>query len=826
MRVALAFAAMWAIGCEGPQGAPGEAGAPGANGEAGVPGLPGHDGDAGATGPTGPTGCAGLAAGQTPGLAVALTISPPQNGQFFTAGERAALSVRFTDTCGEALAPSSLGTANLYLAGPREGAATVTASKLLNCVTDRNAANHQHHFIDLRAPSFADPTQSNLSVAADGSLTFQLAAISDEAPGTYTVGVWAKGAGDQDQAMALADLQIGSATVENYASGPTASATCNDCHRTPGAAKVYMHHIHPSPPRFPVGNWSLDQFPIADCKLCHNLDGYSPNPLVRKVHGLHRGAEQLAPGVAHPDYGLAADTTLADYTDVAFPSMPGGDRDCAKCHADDRWSTSPSRLACGSCHDNVFFDTGTLNPPRQFGKPSTGSCAADADCAAFGVFASCDVPSGICQRKTHPIQTDDSQCSVCHTKDASGLAPIPTVHAIAARTATHGLQLTNLTLSGASGPNGTFLVGDTPVIKFGLVDKTGAAVIDLATDRTKSGTVIVAGPTDDRQRVYGPLTMSGLVYDAPSATYTYTLPSTFPANALAPYNTTLLGRANGPGTYTLWAYVNQSVTALGQSVRDAANGAVDFKFGADQPVQPRQVISTAACNSCHVDVQAHGGSRRDYAEGCSMCHTQFAMDRTIGSTGNACTSSATCQSFETCTDTNSDGKLDTCVMTSDPTPNQTIDFSQLVHDVHFARLREGYAEQSNTINPGKLTVIGFRNGVNDFSDVLFSEDIRSCAKCHSDAGGSCSASAPCGVGQSCIGGTCVNRAWVVPSGRVCLSCHDSADAYGHAALNTWQSPSGPVETCDVCHGESGQFSVESVHNITAPYVPPYAREPQ
>ena len=60
-------------------------------------------------------------------------------------------------------------------------------------------------------------------------------------------------------------------------------------------------------------------------------------------------------------------------------------------------------MACGTCHDNVFFDTGTLNPPRAFGKPTAGACTTDAQCGVFGDFATCDVPSGMCFRKTHPI---------------------------------------------------------------------------------------------------------------------------------------------------------------------------------------------------------------------------------------------------------------------------------------------------------------------------------------------------------------------------------------------------------------------------------------
>lgn len=76
-----------------------------------------------------------------------------------------------------------------------------------------------------------------------------------------------------------------------------------------------------------------------------------------------------------------------------------------------------------------------------------------------------------------------------------------------------------------------------------------------------------------------------------------------------------------------------------------------------------------------------------------------------------------------------------------------------------------------------------------------------------------------------MGGSCVNQAWMTPSTRVCTSCHDEDTVFGHAALNTWTDPSGAVvETCSTCHGADADFAVARVHQIAAPYVPPYQRE--
>jgi OmcA/MtrC family decaheme c-type cytochrome len=748
---------------------------------------------------------------------------------YFAPGEKPILTLRLTDRCGRAIQPGDLGTANLYVAGPRQGSATKTAIKLLNCITDRMAADHQHHAIFLSAPHYADPTQNNLSIAADGALAYQLAAITDEPPGTYTAGLWATSKDDKDQALPTVEFQIGTATREEYATGPSQTSSCYDCHLGPASGKSYQAHIAPG--YAPFGNYALDQAPIANCKLCHNNDGYSPNPTVRKAHSAHRGSKQTQAGMPHAEYGLGADSSLADYLDVTFPSMPGHDLDCDKCHKDDRWKTAPSRMACGTCHDNLYYDTGLLTPPIVLGQPSKMACVMDADCAVFGNSTGCNTTTGMCERRGHPAQADDSQCATCHSADNTGLSPIPAAHEIYARTRTRGLRIQGFAASGGSGANGAFNVGDTPTITFQLVDQTGAAVTDLATNKALSPSVVVAGPTDDRQRIYGPLSMKTTgTLSFNNGNYTYVFPAPIPAQAIAPYNTTqLFGRPNSSGTYTMWLWIVESLTVQGQSVRGVASFTEDFALGQSAPLLPRQVISAAACDACHVDTQAHGGSRAGDATTCSMCHTRGAVDRTAGSKGAPCTQTAQCgggaAGWETCQDTNNDGTPDTCLIANDPTPGQPIDFAVLIHDIHFARLRSGYAERNNLVNPGDLTVIGYMNSVNDFSDILFPQDVRNCTKCHEDNGAACSSSAPCGVGQACTGGKCVNRAWVAPSGRVCLSCHDSAAATGHVMLNTWSDASGPVETCDVCHAETAQFAVEKVHDIANPYVPPYGRLP-
>jgi len=831
--------------CSGPAGdaglpgAPGDPGNPGPTGEAGPPGETGPIGPGGDSGDPGETGCAAIAPGEPRGLTATLTAKAPTNGKFYDTAEKIVFDIAFTDKCGK-VKVADLGTANLYLAGPRLPLLTKTASKLLNAVTDRTVTDRQHHFINLIAPKYGDTTGGNLKVNADDTLTFTTAAISDEAAGTYVVSLWVKSKDEKEQFFPLKDLQIKTETAETFTTGAGDKSSCNDCHKGPMSGKSYMAHIVPG--FSPLGNWALDDGAVAGCKSCHNNDGYSENPIVRKVHGVHRGEHLMAPGVAHPDYGMPKDDTLKEFTNVGFPSMPDMEKDCTKCHQDDAWKSKPSRLACGGCHDNVFWDTGTLSPPREFGKPSTGACTADAQCFGFGTFATCNLSTGTCQRKTHPKLTDDKACSGCHTADDTSDFAIPKKHDVFVRTKIRGLKITDATITGGTGTGGVFKVGDVPTIKFKLADKAGTAVIDLKTNGALSGTAILSGPTEDPQRVIASQTMKTvgtLTYDSTTGFYTYVYASGIPAVSLSPLNTLTPGHTNPNGTYSVWMYVNETVCADGiaptgtpvackagvASGRDAANALLSFKFGADTPIRPRQVITSAACNSCHVDLQLHGGSRHG-GENCFVCHSKGAEDRryvtdgTAGATGIACTVDTDCPGFakgwEACLGTTTKR----CTMTADPTPGTMIDFPPMIHNIHSARLRAGYVEKSNLVNPGKLTIIGFNNGVNDFSEMLLPMDLRNCTKCHADTATTCTTNNDCGIGQSCTAGKCANTSWTNPSGRACLSCHDRDATFAHVALNTYTDTTGAkVEACAVCHGTKSEWGVAKMHDLSGIKLP-------
>src|SRR3972149_1190834 len=221
----------------------------------------------------------------------------------------------------------------------------VTASKLFNAVTD--LSQPPHHYIDLS-------TAPNVQV--DGStLRYVLQGVSSEEAGTYTATVWAvrKGTPAVDQMFALADFQLGTATVEKQI---VEKESCAKCHQGASNGQFYFAHVDPSASN-PYGNPAIDSIPVQTCNACHNNDGYAayagneldptgpttvrtPDSIVRRVHGVHVGEELQNPFNNDPKTG-----NFRDYLHVIFPANA---KNCTACHVDNRWKTMPTRQACGS----------------------------------------------------------------------------------------------------------------------------------------------------------------------------------------------------------------------------------------------------------------------------------------------------------------------------------------------------------------------------------------------------------------------------------------------------------------------------------------------
>ncbi len=167
----------------------------------------------------------------------------------------------------------------------------------------------------------------------------------------------------------------------------------------------------------------------------------------------------------------------------------------------------------------------------------------------------------------------------------------------------------------------------------------------------------------------------------------------------------------------------------------------------------RDVTRTADCNSCHDPLAIHGGFRRD-VDLCVMCHYPDVID---------------------------------------PDTGNTVDMSVMVHKIH--RGADLPSVQAGT----PYQIIGFRQSVHDYSEVIFPQDIRNCDSCHGPD-----------ATQS--------MAYILrPTRSSCGSCHD--DINFATGENHVGGPAMSDNFCANCHFPEGEFEFDSsvigAHTIPA-----------
>ncbi|MDX1404092.1 MAG: OmcA/MtrC family decaheme c-type cytochrome [Woeseiaceae bacterium] len=110
----------------------------------------------------------------------------------------------------------------------------------------------------------------------------------------------------------------------------------------------------------------------------------------------------------------------------------------------------------------------------------------------------------------------------------------------------------------------------------------------------------------------------------------------------------------------------------------ADNAPFDFLPTGGTPLFTRLIVDSDTCNACHDNLELHGEARFD-VEYCVQCHNPYSID---GDTGNS------------------------------------VDMKILIHNIHAGR--DGYQ------------IIGFGGTLHDYSDVVWSQDLRNCTTCHEE----------------------------------------------------------------------------------------------
>jgi hypothetical protein len=412
---------------------------------------------------------------------------------------------------------------------------------------------------------------------------------------------------------------------------------------------------------------------------------------------------------------------------------------------------------CTACHVDDRWKT----------QPTRAACGSCHDDAWFGPLES--MPSGMKGHEGGP-RTTDAYCWVCHPSDGYSdfSFGISEVHEVWKPKFKNGVNL-----SMTPPANGRYYVnGEAPQVTIRVTDLTTGLQINPTNIveplvRTNPqpkewtrGNLFVSGPRADTEPV---LTTAALVLN----TTAYYANNDFrvrlnPANEDPRVTRTpdsiiyQLSTINNlpPGTYTVFAEVAPNVAPGGWAY-------INFQMGTSTN-EPNVATS---CIDCHQDTRMHETTMglTFTPDVCKSCHDN--RRQIIGQVG----------------------------WTNKNFGFGAAPLSRRVHGVHFGK----YLNKPGEVHPP-----------DNYSEVIFPQDVRNCTKCHSQS-----------------------SSWTEKPSRVaCLACHDSDLSGAHGTMMTLDlTPLDPfsgdeVETCIICHGKTSTSTPSAVHSISNPYVPPYPRE--
>jgi len=340
-------------------------------------------------------------------------------------------------------------------------------------------------------------------------------------------------------------------------------------------------------------------------------------------------------------------------------------------------------------------------------------------------------------------QISDNLCATCHIPqgELEFDASIKGAHTIANFSA----QLPGTTFQILRVDN--CLKGQKPRVTFTVKDKKGS-VIDVS--KMASGSLLLAGPTTDYKQYWSEDFRSKAVCSGDQWVYDFT--QAIPTDAAGSYAVALQGYNN--------ITINPN-TRQAASVRDPGYNAISYFSVDNSKIAPRrQVVSQQACTSCHNFLYFHGGSRQN-VEFCLLCHNPVTTDSSQ--------------------------------RTAATLPAESINFKTMIHKIHTGAELET-----------DFTVMGRSQSVNNYNEVGYPGDRRSCAKCH--VSNSYQIPLPKGVIAQVAPRDWINP--LLPITGACLSCHTSQAAAAHAATMTSDKLG---EACAACHGVNNEFSIDKVH---------------
>jgi OmcA/MtrC family decaheme c-type cytochrome len=191
-------------------------------------------------------------------------------------------------------------------------------------------------------------------------------------------------------------------------------------------------------------------------------------------------------------------------------------------------------------------------------------------------------------------------------------------------------------------------------------------------------------------------------------------------------------------THSIGIYGSRNLTAYSLTT-NYASAVYNFVPNGAPVTKVRDVVETASCNTCHDQLSAHGGSRRE-VQLCVMCHTP---------------------------------------QTTDPNTGNTVDFKVFIHKLHMG-------SSLPSVVAGKPYQIISTFGTSDYSTVVYPAMVQRCTTCHSQTSGATQATAY----------------MTNPTAAACGSCHDDVNlATGVNHPGGPQPNDAQCSTCHIPQGE-------------------------
>jgi len=239
-----------------------------------------------------------------------------------------------------------------------------------------------------------------------------------------------------------------------------------------------------------------------------------------------------------------------------------------------------------------------------------------------------------------------------------------------------------------------------------------------------------------------------------------------------------VGKPIVDGTYRVGIWGARSLTLALWGESNSYRGtsethAFDFLVGDASSIEPYAAIPDAtSCYNCHSDMLFHGGGRRGF-DSCILCHgTSGSADRPQYVAANAPATDAL-----------------------------TINFRTMLHKIHMGE---------ELTNASSYQIVGFGStgypnnyGVSSYEEVVFPAlpgGPANCTMCH----GSSTKYYDPDLRTHPTDFDMPVREWRA----TCGACHDSNAAQAHIDVQT--SAAG-YESCEVCHGENGDWAVRRMH---------------